>query len=66
MLNPKMKIGELIDDNSKLLDEGDLSRMFVPLMVAKIKMIRPFFWMENDKLIWNGTQSGNFIVKSAY
>ena len=66
MLNPKMKIGELIDDNSGLLDEGDLSRMFVPLMVAKIKMIRPFFWMENDKLIWNGTQSGNFIVKSAY
>jgi hypothetical protein len=59
-------VDSLIDGNSMCWVVDKLEQMFLPRDVEIIKQIPLSLRKPRDKLIWTGTKSGNFSVKSAY
>ena len=59
-------VDSLIVENYMRWDVDKLEQMFLPRDVEIIKQIPLSLRRPRDKLIWTGTKSGNFTVKSAY
>uniref|UniRef100_A0A2N9G5C3 CCHC-type domain-containing protein n=1 Tax=Fagus sylvatica TaxID=28930 RepID=A0A2N9G5C3_FAGSY len=59
-------VDSLIDTNVMRWNLDKLKLLFLPRDVAIIKQIPLSVRRPRDKLIWTGTKSGNFTVKSAY
>jgi hypothetical protein len=64
--NSEATVDSLIDENSRCWDVDSLKQMFLPRDVEIIKQIPLSLRRPRDKLIWTGTKSGIFTVKSAY
>ena len=62
----KASVDSLIDRNVMRWNLDKLEQLFLPRDVAIIKQIPLSVRRPRDKLIWTGTKSGNFTVKSAY
>uniref|UniRef100_A0A2N9FI47 CCHC-type domain-containing protein n=1 Tax=Fagus sylvatica TaxID=28930 RepID=A0A2N9FI47_FAGSY len=64
--NSEATVDSLIDGNSMCWDVDKLKQMFLPRDVEIINQIPLSLRRPKDKLIWTGTKSGYFTVKSAY
>jgi hypothetical protein len=64
--NSEDTVDSLIVENDMRWDEDKLEQMFLPRDVEIIKQIPLSLRRPRDKLIWTGTKSGNFTVRSAY
>ncbi len=64
--NSEATVDSLIDGNSMCWDVDKLKQMFLPRDVEIINQIPLSLRRPRDKLIWTGTKSRYFTVKSAY
>jgi hypothetical protein len=64
--NSEDTVDSLIIETDMRWDEDKLEQMFLPRDVDIIKQIPLSLRRPRDKLIWTGTKSGNFTVRSAY
>jgi hypothetical protein len=66
ILNPDATVSELVDDNSKWWNIHLLNLIFSPEEVMQISSIPPSCTNRKDALIWRGSKTGRFSVRSAY
>jgi hypothetical protein len=66
LLEPNATVGDLIDSDTKWWDISLLERMFTEEEIKAIQTVPLSRTNQPDMLIWRGTSTGEFTVKSAY
>jgi hypothetical protein len=60
------KVSDLINPSNNDWDRQLISQIFFPIEAEKITQIPLLNTMDNDRISWQGTNDGNYTVKSGY
>lgn len=66
LLTLNSKVGELLYEGARIWNKPLIEAAFEPLSAAAILRIRPLPQPQVDKLMWKGSESGQFSIKGAY